>query len=203
MIRKIYLSLASLALAANITVGGMMALSSVTIPVAGVSVGTATISAGALALLMAEVACSPSQLISAGEDILSVVTDQTLINALKVLSPPALARLESLVPAAKDLIAALKAGNTTNALQLVNTIFPVIEEVVSLAVGLNPIAMAVLSLANIALHFIINHTQSSVPKAARVSPAVRMALANGAKPIWGCQSDAKNKRKQYLALCTQ
>lgn len=200
MIRKLYLSIAALFLAFNVTLGGLMALSSVTVPVAEVSIGTVTVSAGALALLMAEVACSKDQLLSSAQDVLSVVTDPGLIKALQTLSPPALAKLEALVPTAKDLIAAITSGNTTNALQLVNTIFPVIEEIVSLAVGLNPIAMAVLALANIALHFIINHTQNTAPaKAARKMgvPAVQRAVDFGSKPVWGCQYLPRDKR------CTQ
>lgn len=197
MIRKISLSFASLVLAANVTAGGLIALSSVTVPVANVTVGSVVLTSGGLALLMAEVACSKSQLVASAEDVLSVVTDQTLINALKTLSPPALARLESLVPAARNLITAIKNGDTTNALALVNTIFPVIEEVVSLAVGLSPAAMAILAIANIALHFIMNHAQTAVPKTARQSPAMRQASEYGSQPAWGCRYHQTDKR------CTQ
>jgi hypothetical protein len=187
MIRRIYLSIASLVLAANVTVGGLMVLSSVTLPVANVTVGSVVLTGAGLALLMTEVACSKDQLVASAEDVLDVVTSTELMKALQAISPPGLAKLESLVPTARDLLSAIKNGDTSSALALINTIFPVIEEIAALLVGVNPAALGILALANIGLHFIINHTKSSAPKMARAVPAVRQALEYGAQPMWGCQ----------------
>jgi len=203
MIRKTCLSIAALLLASNITVGGLFALSAVTVPVVDVSVGSVVLSGGALAVLMAEVACSKSQLVAAGEDVLSAVTDQALINALRAISSDALAKLEALVPDAQKLVAALKNGDTSSALALVNTIFPVIEDIVA-SVSNDPKIAGFLALGNLALHFILNHTKSTAAAvAARKAgvSAVQVADDNGAQPVWGCQYAAKDRRAQYQKLC--
>jgi hypothetical protein len=194
-------ALLSLTLVWGVMSSFVIVLGPVEIPVA-TTVGV-TVVAGATCFLEG---CSKDQLVAAGEDVLSVVTSQPLQQALQVLAPGSLTKLTGLLGPAKDLIAAIKNGNTTGALNLVNTIFPVIEEVASIVIGVNPIASAVLALANIALHFIINHTQTTkAAVAARKMgvPAAMKAADNGAKPIWGCQYDAKNNRSQYRQLCTQ
>src|SRR5471032_853369 len=94
--------------------------------------------------------CSKSQLVAAGNDVLSVVTDQSLMAALQTISPAALAKLEALVPDAQQLVTALKNGDTSNALALVNTIFPVITQIVA-SVNNDPKIAAFLALGNIAL----------------------------------------------------
>lgn len=182
-----------LVLATNITVASMFAVANIT-PTQVVAGITLT---GTVAVVLVETGCSKSLLIASAEDVLTVVTDPNLIKALQVLSPGGVARLASLVPVAKDLIAAIKNGDTSNALALVNAIFPVIEEIAAIIVGVNPIATAILAVANIGLHFIINHVQAKVPTMARMSPAVRQALDYGAQAAWGCQYHAKDKR------CTQ
>lgn len=152
---------------------------------------------------MTQTACSKDQLIAAGNDVLSVVTDTALMNALQTISPAALKKLEALVPDAQKLVTALKNGDTSNALALVNTIFPVISDIVA-SVNNDPKIAAFLALGNIALHFIINHTQNT--NAAKVAskagvPAVQQAADSGGQTIWGCQYAAKDKRKQYQELC--
>jgi hypothetical protein len=178
----------------------VIVLGPVEIPVA-TTVGI-TVVAGATCFLEG---CSKSQLVAAGEDVLSAVTDQALMNALQTVSPAALQRLEALVPFAKDLVTALKNGATSTALGLVNTIFPVISEIVA-SLNNDPQIAGFLALGNIALHFIINHTQNTAAATTARKmgvPAARKAADNGALPIWGCQYDAKNKRSQYKTLCTQ
>jgi hypothetical protein len=74
-------------------------------------------------------------------------------------------------------------------LAAVNTIFPVIEEAFALFSGGNPAVLAVLALANIALHFITNHvSQTKTAKAARMAgiAAVQQADSYNNRPVWGC-----------------
>lgn len=192
MLRKFTHSVLALVLTSGIYLGTLVTSAPVA-PVAIVGV-VATCA-------LTQTACNKDQLLAAGEDVLSVVTSQPLQQVLQVIAPGSLTKLTGLLGPAKDLIAAIKNGNTSGALNLVNTIFPVIEEIASIVASANPVAMAVLALANIALHFIINHTQSNVPKMARMAPAVRQALAIGAQKIWGCEHPAKDKRVQYQELC--
>jgi len=194
MIRKIYLSCASLVLALTITAGGMLT------PITSTQIVGGIVLTGSVATLtLTQVACSKDQLLASAQDILDVVTNASLIKALQVLSPGAVARLAGLVPVAKDLIAAIKSGDTSNALALINTIFPVIEEVAAIIVGANPQVAAILAIANIALHFIINHVKAGVPQVASMasSAAVSQALDYGSRTAWGCQYHPKDKR------CTQ
>lgn len=164
--------------------------------VGNVTVGTvATLSIVAVVPAVTQTSCNKDQLVSAANDVLSVVTDPTLIKALQTLSPPVLAQIEALVPTAKNLITAIKNGDTTNALALVNTIFPVIETAFGVLSAGNPAVLAVLALANIALHFIVNHVQSNVPKIAKTSAAVRVAQDFGSKPVWGCNYRSDNRCK--------
>lgn len=148
-----------------------------------------------------QTACSKDQLAASAADVLSVLTDSTLIKALQTLSPPLLAKIETLVPTAKDLITAIKNGDTSTALAAVNTIFPVIEEAFALFSGGNPAVLAVLALANIALHFIINHVKTTkTARAARAAGvhSVTVALDYEAQPTWGCNI-RKDKRCEALA----
>ena len=172
---------------------GVVLSSPVVVPVATVAV--------VVTVVGTQTACSKDQLVASAEDVLSVLTDQTLIKALQALSPPMLAKIEALVPTAKDLITAIKNGDTSSALAAVNTIFPVIEEVFALFSGGNPAVLAVLALANIALHFIINHVKTTkAAKAARVAgiAAVQVADDYGNRPAWGCNL-RQDKRCAALA----
>lgn len=195
--KKISLGLATLMMAFQLTAGVVFSsLPSYTPTLIGIGVV-----AGTLPLTAA--VCSKDQLVASAEDVLSVLSDQTLIKALQTLSPPMLKKIEGLVPTAKDLITAIKNGDTTNALALVNTIFPVIEEAFALFSGGNPAVLAVLALANIALHFIIDHVQKAAPatvKSARAAgtQGVAEAIDYGAKPVWGCQY-RQDKRCAALA----
>lgn len=194
MLRKLTHSVLAMVLTSGLYLGALVTSAPVA-PVAIVGV-VATCA-------LTQTACSKDQLVSAGEDVLSVVTDTALMNALRSISPAALQKLEALVPDAQKLVTALKNGDTTNALALVNTIFPVISEIVSSVNG-DPKIAGFLALANIALHFIINHTSNTKPAVAARKlgmPGAQKATDNGAQKIWGCGYDAKNKRQQYQELC--
>lgn len=145
-----------------------------------------TVAACALvALPFIATGCSKNQLVAAAEDVLTVLTNAELMNALRLVSPPLLARLESMVPEAKKLIAAIRAGDTSTALGLVNLIFSVIDDAGNV-LNASPKIKAILGLANIALHFIINHASAAAPALAKSLPAVRKTIALGAQPAWGC-----------------
>jgi hypothetical protein len=131
------------------------------------------------------VGCSKDQLLAAAKDVLTVVEDRQVQDALRTLSPAALAKLLSIVPTARNLVEAIRNGDTSSALALVNTIFPVIDEIAD-ALNAKPQIKAVLALANIALHFIINHTQSTAPAIIAATPEAQRAIELGNKPVWGC-----------------
>lgn len=192
--RKVSLGFATLIMMFQLTAGVVFnSLPAYTPAVIGIGVVVGT-------LPFTAAVCSKDQLVAAGEDVLSVVNDQALQNALKAISSTALSRLLTLVGPATDLVAALKGGVTTNALALVNTIFPVIEEIVQL-VSSDPTIMKYLALGNIALHFIINHAKdTTAAKAARKTGArsVSDAMSVDAQPVWGCQY-RQDKRCAALA----
>lgn len=181
--RKVSLGFATLVMMFQLTAGVVFnSLPTYTPTVIGIGVVVGT-------LPLTAAVCSKDQLVASAEDVLSVVTDQTLIKALQTLSPPLLAKIVGLVPTAKDLITAIKNGDTTNALALVNTIFPVIEEAFALFSGGNPAVLAVLALANIGLHFIMNHVSTTkTAKAAKMAgiAAVQQAVDYNSQPVWGC-----------------
>lgn len=197
MIRKISLGLATLVMVFQLAAGWVLnSLPAYTPAVVGIGVVVGT-------LPLTAAVCSKDQLVASAEDVLSVLNDAILIKALQSLSPPMLARIQALVPTAKELITAIKNGNTSNALALVNTIFPVIEDAFTLFAGGSPAVLAVLALANIALHFIIDHVQATAPAAVRTARAagvrgVAAAIDYGAKPVWGCDY-RKDKRCAALA----
>lgn len=156
--------------------------SAVSMPATVAAVGTCAI----IALPFVLASCSKDQLVAAAEDVLAVITNAELMDALRTISPPLLARLESLVPEGKKLVAAIRNGDITTALGIVNLIFPVIDDVAN-ALNASPRIKAIAAFANIALHFIINHARTTAAAAAQPSsPAIRAAIALSARPVWGC-----------------
>lgn len=143
--------------------------------------------------------CDKNQLVAAAQDVVDVVTNKELLTALQTISPPLLRKLEAITPSAKELITAIRNGDTSNALALVNTIFPVIDEVAA-SLGANQKMMAILALANIGLHFIINHVQTTAPAAASAAalPDAQTAINFGNQRVWGCDFK-KDKRCDALA----
>jgi hypothetical protein len=137
--------------------------------------------------------CSKSQLEASANDVLSVVTNAELINALQVISPGAVAQLAKLVPEARALILAIQNGNTTNAAQIIATIFPVIEQIAAVIINLSSAGMAILAIANIALHFLLNHLPAS-PVMMATSPTFRKLTDYKNQRAWGCDFHAKDRR---------
>lgn len=146
--------------------------------------------------------CSKDQLVASAKDVLTVVNDTTLQGFLRTLAPSALTKLLALAPTATDLVKAFQSGDTSSGLALINTIFPVIEEIAAAVATLSPQAMAILGIANIGLHFILNHTKAtSAVKAARKAgvAAVRVADDYSTQRAWGCDYRPKDSRCAQLA----
>lgn len=188
IIKKISLGLGTLIMAFQLTTGAVFSSLPACTP-ALVGIG---IVAGSLPLTAAQ--CSKDQLAASAQDVLDVVNNPALQGYLRTLAPGVLPKFLALIPAATNLVTAIKNGDTSNALALVNTIFPVIEEVAASALSSNPTAMALLGVADIGLHFIINHVKASAPTAVRASRSVQVASDYGNKPVWGCQYHPKDKR---------
>ena len=189
LVKHLSVAVATLVLAFQLTAGVVFSSLPVSFPVVATVAVVGTVA-------VTQVACSQDQLVSAGKDILSVVTDQTLQDYIRTLAPGMLTKFLALVPSAKDLIAAFQNGNITGGLALVNAIFPVIEEVAGVLINLSPPAMAILGLANIALHFILNHTKATTAaKAGRKAgvAAVRVADNYEAQKTWGCNYRADRR----------
>lgn len=196
--KKLSLVFATLVMAFQLTAGVVFSSLPVSLPTVATIALVAT-------LPITQTACSKDQMVAAGKDVLSVVQNQELQGFIRTLAPGLLSKFVALVPSANDLIAAFQSGDTSTGLALVNTIFPVIEEVAGALISLSPPAMAILGVANIALHFILNHAQTSTAAKASVKAAKRAGVASvqqavdyGSQPTWGCNF-VQDKRCAVLA----
>lgn len=147
--------------------------------------------------------CSKNQLVASANDVLNVVTDRALNDALAKISPFAVAKLAKIIPSARELVDAVKNGDTSNAVSLVNTIFPVIDDIAS-TLGANDQVMAILAIANISLHFLLNHLPSTAIKAAKAKGSTVAVSAENFKNerAWGCDpkfGHSADKRCAVLA----
>lgn len=136
--------------------------------------------------------CSKDQLVASAQDVLDVVTSPEVLAALPA---GAAAKLRSIEPTARSLVAAIKAGDTSTAIGLVNTIFPIVNEIAAV-LHASQKALGIVALANIALHFIINHVKDALPARAALTPEMVQALSYGNDPAWGCDYHKKDKRCQ-------
>lgn len=134
-------------------------------------------------------ACSKDQLVVSAQDVVDVVTNPAVMAAL----PPALqVKLRTAEPFARSLLASIKSGDFSTALAAVNTIFPIIDEIAA-ALHASPKILSFVGLANIGLHFIINHVRANVTS--RVASAeVSTAIGYGAQPVWGCDYHKNDQR---------
>lgn len=182
-------SVLALALCFNVSIGWV---AQSTIPLATVAV----------VVTVTQTACSKDQLVASAEDVLSVVTDKVVNDALAAISPFALAKLAKIIPSARDLVAAVKNSDSSLAAGLVADIFPVISEIAVL-LSASPVAMGVLALANVGLHFLLNHLPSgSQAKSPKVRGSVSTETVDSlqtfkSERVWGCDFLPKDKR------CTQ
>lgn len=101
------------------------------------------------------------------------------------LLPAKAAVWATLIPKGRQLVEAVSASDKTTAAELVADIFPVIEDVVNSLTGNTQIRIA-LSLANIGLHFILNHLPAA-PRAGRSGPLMAKLQQFKDEPVWGCQ----------------
>src|SRR5689334_15564029 len=139
--------------------------------------------------------CSKSQLTSTAQDVFSALSDaQPLITQL---FPGKAAKFAEAVAEAKKLVDAVRASDKTQAAALVADIFPVIDEVAS-DLGANTKVLALLGLANIGLHVLVNH----LPQTAGVSAGGQVAkLAQfRSRPVWRCR-DAISGRFEQMQQC--
>lgn len=166
---------------------------------ANLSVGTALqlTAVVSLPVIAGAAMCSKDQLVASAQDVLDVVQDKALMAALQLVSPELVGKVLASEPTAKNLLAWIKAGDFTNAIAAVNSLFPLIDEIAA-QFHASPKALGIVAVANIALHFIINHVQANASGSATRanSRAVQTAAAYGAQPVWGCDYHKTDKRCQ-------
>lgn len=94
-------------------------------------------------------------------------------------------KYDKIVPSGAKLVAAIAASNKTDALAIASDIFPVVEEVVGALSG-NTTVQVGLALANIGLHFLLNHLPASATASLGPAKAKQIATFRRA-PVWGCK----------------
>lgn len=115
------------------------------------------------------------------------------------LNPAAGKALALGLPIADDVIAAVEKGDVTKIASLLNTLIPIVDRTVAQFTN-NVTALGFLALADIGIHFLINHAAEIFPgqlgpsraakKGAPPPPPIDVPgnIQNyAAKPVWGCQ----------------
>jgi len=190
LIAKITLTLT---LAFNVTVGTITQMPGHTVAtVAGIT------ALSTLPVTTGFVGCSQDQLVASAKDVLDVLKSSSVQNALSTLAPGVLGEVLAAVPTAERLVELIRNSDFTNATAIINSLFPLIDEIAD-AVKASPKVLAFVALANIALHFIINHVKASAPASMIVqNQQMQRAIELGDKPVWGCNL-RKDKRCAEMA----
>lgn len=106
------------------------------------------------------------------------------------LKPAAGAIINRAIPIADRVIAAVEASDAVTTAALLNDLLPLVNDIVGQFTG-NTKVLAFVALADIGIHFLINHApeifggaalQAAASQSAEVDPLEKYA----AQPIWGC-----------------
>lgn len=129
--------------------------------------------------------CSKDQLTASAKDVLSALKDAS--PQIAQLLPGKAAAFAALIPKAEALVDAISKSDKTTALGLISDLGPSISQFAA-DLGGNQTVLAILAIANIALHFIVNHIAAVAPPArARQSPQMRMVIEFKNEETWGCK----------------
>jgi hypothetical protein len=152
--------------------------------IVGASTGALLLRLGGTAALVevaSGFACSKADLTATAKDVLdSLKSAQPYITQLL---PAKAAVFAALVEEAGKLVTAVASSNKQDALNLLADITPVFTEIASDLHG-NSTVLAILAVADIGLHFLVNHIQ--VPTNGRLSARMGRIAAFKAQRSWGC-----------------
>jgi hypothetical protein len=129
-------------------------------------------------------ACSKAQLTSTAKDVLGALKDAQPFIAQ--LLPGKAAAFAALIPEAERLVAAVQNSDKATALALVADIGPTLSQIAA-DLHANANVMAILAVANIGLHFLVNHLPATVGKGASASPVMARAMQFKQEAVWGCR----------------
>jgi hypothetical protein len=114
------------------------------------------------------------------------------------LKPAAGALLAQAIPIADKVIAAVEASDPNNVIDLLNQLIPIIDAVVG-QFSSNVKVLTFMALADIGIHFLINHskeifgtvavarTMKRAGRAARSTQPADAVTTYAERPTWGCQ----------------
>ena len=155
------------------------------------------VSALTFATLVSQTACTKGQMVAAAKDVASALHDaQPFITQLV---PGKAARFAQAVGEAEKLVTAIEASDKTTAASLIADIFPAIDEVAS-DLGANTKVLAILAIANISLHFLVNHLPQSKMLAVAGGATYAKLAAFKQRPVWRCR-DASSGRFLKMEQC--
>lgn len=139
---------------------------------------------GAILELSSGFACSKNQLLGYANDVLSSFKDaQPYISQLL---PNQVALFTKLIASAGDLVTAITNSDKTGALAILSDITPSFGQIAT-ALGGSPTVLAILGIADIALHFIANNISGIVAKpGTRISSQLATVNSFKAQRVWGC-----------------
>jgi hypothetical protein len=139
--------------------------------------------------------CNKASVTSAASDVLNSLRDaQPLIERLL---PKASGDINEAVTIASKITDAIKVSDSTTAATLLQDLIPVFQNIVNndlkqLSVAQQTEILTVLALANIGLHFLIDHLQNNAPSLMANTGVKAKALAAFAKEdVWGLRYKRK------------
>jgi hypothetical protein len=134
-------------------------------------------------------ACSKSekdQNVAFARDVVNSLNDARPL--IVQLRPQIAARYDQAINSAGRLVTAIENSNQTEAIGLLTDLIPVVSDVAAQFTN-NTKVLTVLALANIGLHFLVNHihTAEGAATARRSASASRdVVFEFDAQPVWGC-----------------
>lgn len=136
-----------------------------------------------------------AEFLSYAREVRSALSDlQPLVSSIKPAAGEIVAKA---LPVADQVIAAIESGNVTTATELLRTLLPLVNSVTAMFTNDTNI-LAIAAIANIGLHFLINHLPlppASTKMARRVSdPLVQFKD----EPVWGCDFHPDRCKKAGL-----
>ena len=144
-----------------------------------------------VSITMTAATCSKASLLSNATDVLSSLqAAQPLINQLVPSASPKIAQAVSIATKLKDAIAA---NDSKSAAALLIGLIPtfssiVNEDINALTAAQKTTILAALALADIGLHYLVNHLQTSMPTAA--GPKSPVTIFSG-EEVWGLKYKTK------------
>jgi len=135
-------------------------------------------------------ACSKSekdQNVAFAKDVVNSLTDARPL--IVQLRPQIAVRYDQAINSARRLVTAIENSNQTEAIGLLADLIPIVSDVAAQFTD-NTKVLAILALANIGLHFLVNHIHTAAgvatARSAADSAAREVIFEFDAQPVWGC-----------------